>query len=76
MGSYQCSVLQKYVDYLNQNIFDDSINILSKKVFDLILVNLKKFLNNVKFKVEKKKEFLNLEENKFFKNEIVIFEQF
>ncbi|WP_163410037.1 hybrid sensor histidine kinase/response regulator [Flavobacterium ajazii] len=75
MGSYQRSVLQKYVDYLNQNIPDDSTNTLSKKASDSILANSKKLLSNVKLKAEKKKESLNLEENKLLKNEIAISEQ-
>lgn len=32
LGSYQRSVLQQYVDYLNSNIPDDSTNTLSKKL--------------------------------------------
>jgi signal transduction histidine kinase/DNA-binding response OmpR family regulator len=75
LGSYQRSVLQKYVDYLNQNIPDDSTNTLSKKASDSILANSKKLLNAVKLKTEKKKESLNFEENKLLKNEIAISEQ-
>lgn len=75
LGSYQRNVLQKYVDYLNQNIPDDSTNTLSKKASDSILANSKKLLSNVKMKAEKKKETLNFEENKLLKNEIAISEQ-
>ncbi|SMP27244.1 His Kinase A (phospho-acceptor) domain-containing protein [Flavobacterium hercynium] len=75
LGSYQRNVLQKYVDYLNQNIPDDSTNTLSKQASDSILANSKKLLNNVKLKAEKKKESLNFEENKLLKNEIAISEQ-
>ncbi|WP_406844635.1 ATP-binding protein [Flavobacterium soyae] len=75
LGSYQRNVLQKYVDYLNQNIPDDSTNTLSKKASDSILANSKKLLSNVKLKAEKKKETLNFEENKLLKNEIAISEQ-
>ncbi|OXB23555.1 hybrid sensor histidine kinase/response regulator [Flavobacterium tructae] len=75
LGSYQRSVLQKYVDYLNQNIPDDSTNTLSKQASDSILANSKKLLSNVKLKAEKKKESLNFEENKLLKNEIAISEQ-
>ncbi|CAC9973431.1 ATP-binding response regulator [Flavobacterium panici] len=75
LGSYQRNVLQKYVDYLNQNIPDDSTNTLSKKASDSILANSKKLLSNVKEKAEKKKETLNFEENKLLKNEIAISEQ-
>ncbi|PIF70096.1 hybrid sensor histidine kinase/response regulator [Flavobacterium sp. 2] len=75
LGSYQRNVLQKYVDYLNQNIPDDSTNTLSKQASDSILANSKKLLSNVKLKAEKKKESLNFEENKLLKNEIAISEQ-
>ena len=75
LGSYQRNVLQKYVDYLNQNIPDDSTNTLSKKASDSILANSKKLLHSVKQKTEKKKESLNFEENKLLKNEIAISEQ-
>ncbi|MFW0739033.1 hybrid sensor histidine kinase/response regulator [Flavobacterium sp. T12S277] len=75
LGSYQRNVLQKYVDYLNQNIPDDSTNTLSKQASDSILANSKKLLSNVKLKAEKKKESLNFEENKLLKNEIAISDQ-
>lgn len=75
LGSYQKNVLQKYVDYLNQNIPDDSTNTLSKQASDSILANSKKLLSNVKLKAEKKKESLNFQENKLLKNEIAISEQ-
>ncbi|WP_281310741.1 hybrid sensor histidine kinase/response regulator [Flavobacterium flavigenum] len=75
LGSYQRNVLQKYVDYLNQNIPDDSTNTLSKQASDSILANSKKLLSDVKQKAEKKKESLNFEENKLLKNEIAISEQ-
>jgi signal transduction histidine kinase/CheY-like chemotaxis protein len=75
LGSYQRNVLQKYVDYLNQNIPDDSTNTLSKQASDSILANSKKLLSDVKLKAEKKKESLNFEENKLLKNEIAISEQ-
>ncbi|MEP6806168.1 MAG: ATP-binding protein [Flavobacterium sp.] len=75
LGSYQRNVLQKYVDYLNQNIPDDSTNTLSKQASDSILANSKKLLSNVKIKAEKKKESLNFEENKLLKNEIAISDQ-
>ncbi|WP_316635776.1 ATP-binding protein [uncultured Flavobacterium sp.] len=75
LGSYQKNVLQKYVDYLNQNIPDDSTNTLSKQASDSILANSKKLLSSVKMRAEKKKESLNFEENKLLKNEIAISEQ-
>ncbi|WP_433834141.1 ATP-binding response regulator [Flavobacterium anhuiense] len=75
LGSYQRSVLQQYVDYLNSNIPDDSTNTLSKKASDSILANSKKLLSSVKIKAEKKKESLNFEENKLLQNEIAISDQ-
>jgi len=75
LGSYQRNVLRKYVDYLNQNIPDDSTNTLSKEASDSILANSKKLLNSVKLRVERKRESLNFEENKLLKNEIAISEQ-
>ncbi len=75
LGSYQRSVLQRYVDYLNQNIPDDSTNTLSKKASDSILANSKKLLSTVKMKAEKKKESLNFEENKLLQNEMAISDQ-
>lgn len=75
LGTYQRNVLQKYVDYLNQNIPDDSTNTLSKKATDSILSTSKKLLSSVKRETEKKKESLNYQENKLLKNEILISEQ-
>lgn len=75
LGSYQRSVLQQYVDYLNSNIPDDSTNTLSKKASDSILASSKKLLSSVKLKAEKKKESLNFEENKLLQNEIAISDQ-
>ncbi len=75
LGSYQRNVLQRYVDYMNSNIPDDSTNTLSKKASDSILANSKKLLSSVKIKAEKKKESLNFEENKLLQNEIAISDQ-
>lgn len=75
LGSYQRNVLQKYVDYLNQNIPDDSTNTLTKKATDSILSASKRLLSNVKKEAEKKKESVNLQENKLLKNEILISEK-
>ncbi|NRT14189.1 signal transduction histidine kinase/FixJ family two-component response regulator [Flavobacterium sp. 28A] len=75
LGSYQRNVLQKYVDYLNQNIPDDSTNTLTKKATDSILSASKRLLSKVKKEAEKKKESVNLQENKLLKNEILISEQ-
>jgi signal transduction histidine kinase/DNA-binding response OmpR family regulator len=75
LGSYQRNVLQKYVDYLNQNIPDDSTNTLTKKATDSILSASKRLLSNVKRETEKKKESVNIQENKLLKNEILISDQ-
>lgn len=75
LGTYQRNVLQKYVDYLNQNIPDDSTNTLTKKATDSILSASKRLLSNVKKETEKKKESVNLQENKLLTNEILISEQ-
>lgn len=75
LSIYQRSVLQKYIDYLNSNIPDDSTNTLSKKATDSILSASKRLLSTVKRETEKKKESINIKENKLLKNEILISEQ-
>jgi signal transduction histidine kinase/CheY-like chemotaxis protein len=75
LGTYQHSVLKKYVAYLNQNIPDDSTNTLSKKESDSILMVSKTLLNRVKRETEKKKISLDLEENKLLQNELLISDQ-
>lgn len=75
LGSYQRNVLKKYVDYLNQNIPDDSTNTLTKKATDSILAASKRLLSTVKRETEKKKESVSIQENKLLKNEILISEQ-
>lgn len=75
LSVYQRSVLQKYIDYLNSNIPDDSTNTLSKKATDSILSASKRLLSTVKRETEKKKESINIKENKLLKNEILISEQ-
>jgi signal transduction histidine kinase/CheY-like chemotaxis protein len=75
MGGYQRNVLKKYVAYLNQNIPDDSTNTLTKKASDSILLASKTLLNQVKRETAKKKESLNVEEDKLLQNELSISEQ-
>ncbi len=75
LGSYQRNVLQRYVDYLNQNIPDDSTNTLTKKATDSILSASKRLLSKVKVETEKKKESLSVQENKLLTNEILISDQ-
>lgn len=75
LSSYQHGVLVKYVDYLNTNIPDDRSNSLTKKATDSILSASKKILNFVKEEKEKKRESINIRENKLLKNEILISDQ-
>jgi signal transduction histidine kinase/CheY-like chemotaxis protein len=75
LSIYQRNVLEKYVDYLNKNIPDDSTNTLTKKAADSILSASKQLLSVVKRETEKKKESMNIRENKLLKNEILISEQ-
>jgi signal transduction histidine kinase/CheY-like chemotaxis protein/HPt (histidine-containing phosphotransfer) domain-containing protein len=75
MGSYQRNVLKKYVDYLNQNIPDDSTNTLSNKASDSILMASKKLLSQVKEQTEKRKKEASIEEYKLLENELLISEQ-
>jgi signal transduction histidine kinase/CheY-like chemotaxis protein len=75
LSTYQRTVLQNYVEYLNKNIPDDSTNTLSKKASDSILAASKRLLNSVKLKTERKRNALNLEEKKLLNNEILISDQ-
>lgn len=75
LGSYQRSVLEKYVAYMNQNIPDDSTNTLSKKASDSILSTSRTLLNQVKRENSKRKESLNAEENELLQNELSTSEQ-
>lgn len=75
LNSYQLNLLKKYVDYLNKNIPDDSTNTLTKKATDSILSVSKELLSDVKRETEKKKESMNIRENRLLKNEILISDQ-
>ena len=75
LSPYQRNVLQRYVDYLNQNIPDDSSNTLTKKESDSILSASKRLLSKVKLETEKKKESLSIQENKLLTNELLISDQ-
>ena len=75
MGDYQRNILKKYVSYLNENIPDDSTNTLTKEASDSILLASKTLLNQVKKETAKKKESLNIEEDKLLQNELSISEQ-
>lgn len=75
LNSYQLNLLKKYVDYLNTNIPDDSTNTLTKKAADSILSASKELLSDVKRETEKKKESMDIRENRLLKNEILISDQ-
>ncbi|WP_140485601.1 hybrid sensor histidine kinase/response regulator [Flavobacterium sp. GSA192] len=75
LSSYHRKVLQNYVDYLNQNIPDDTSNTLTKKETDSILAASKRLLSKVKIETEKKKESLNIQESKLLTNELLISDQ-
>ncbi|MES2239417.1 MAG: hybrid sensor histidine kinase/response regulator [Bacteroidota bacterium] len=75
LGGYQRNVLQRYVDYLNQNIPDDNSNTLTKQETDSILSASKRLLSKVKLETEKKKESLSIQENKLLTNELLISDQ-
>lgn len=75
LSPYQRKVLQNYVDYLNQNIPDDTSNTLTKKETDSILAASKRLLSKVKLETEKKKESLNIQESKLLTNELLISDQ-
>ncbi|MBP4140907.1 response regulator [Flavobacterium sp. P4023] len=75
MANYERNVLKKYVDYLNQNIPDDSTNTLTKKESDSIVSVSKMLLNEVKKETANKKKRLNSEETKLIQNEILISDQ-
>ncbi|MGM8362343.1 ATP-binding response regulator [Flavobacterium sp. ARAG 55.4] len=75
LNSHQRNILQNYIDYLNQNIPDDTSNTLTKKETDSILAASKRLLSKVKRETEKKKESLSIQESKLLTNEILISDQ-
>nr|WP_288834457.1 hybrid sensor histidine kinase/response regulator [uncultured Flavobacterium sp.] len=75
LSPYQRKVLQNYINYLNQNIPDDTSNTLTKKETDSILAASKRLLSKVKLETEKKKESLNIQESKLLTNELLISDQ-
>ncbi len=72
LGEYQRSVLTKYVEYLNQNIPNDSTNTLTQKALDSILTASKSLLNDVKRETSKRNSLLDSEERKLLQNELSI----
>ena len=75
MGNYQRNVLSKYIAYLNQNIPNDSTNLLSKKAGDSILIANKNLLNNVKNETADRNAATEFEENKLLQNDLLISEK-
>ncbi len=75
LKDYQRSAYQKYIDYLNQNIPEDSTKRLSVKVSDSLLTSSYNLLDNIRKTTEKKKTILSAEENNLLKNELRISEQ-
>lgn len=72
LKNYQRDVLQKYVDYLNQNIPDDETNSLSTKVLDSMLVASRGILNQVRYESLQSNQLVNDEEKKLLDNELLI----
>lgn len=72
LKNYQHDVLQKYVDYLNQNIPDDETNSLSTKVLDSMLVASRGILNQVRYESLQSNQLVNDEEKKLLDNELLI----
>ncbi len=75
LGNYERGVINKFVDYLNQNIPDDSTNTISQRKMDSILVSSKNLLNKVKISNEAKREAYEAEEKKLLQNEKAISEK-
>ena len=72
MGDYQRNVLSKYIAYLNQNIPNDSTNLLSKKSGDSILIANKNLLNKIKNETSNRNAATQFEENKLLQNDLLI----
>ncbi len=75
MGNYQRNVLSKYIAYLNQNIPNDSTNLLSKKSGDSILIANKNLLNKIKTETSNRNAATQFEENKLLQNDLLISEK-
>jgi signal transduction histidine kinase/CheY-like chemotaxis protein len=75
LTDYQRRAYQKYIDYLNQNIPEDSTDMLTKKASDSLLTASRNLLDNVKKTTEKKKASLSAEENKLLRTELLVSEQ-
>lgn len=75
LKDYEKRVWLKYVDYMNQNIPNDSTNTLTQKALDSMLIASKAALSDVVRKTSKKQESLNIQENELLQNELSISEQ-
>jgi len=75
LSEYERRVYGQYVEYMNQNIKEDSTNTLTKKTSDSLIAASKRLLNNVQSLTEKKKATLDAEERNLLKNELAISEQ-
>lgn len=75
LGKYESKVITDFVEYMNQNIPDDSTNTISQKKMDSILVSSKNLLNQVKITTEAKRKAYEQEEKKLLRNEKAISEK-
>lgn len=75
LNSYQRSVMNQYVQYLNDNIPDDSTNTLTKKQMDSILVSSRQLLSQVRAATALQKKSFEQEEKKLLGIENEITEQ-
>lgn len=75
LSDYDKKVYTDFVDYMNQNIPNDSTNTLSQKALDSMLIASKAALSDVVRKTSKKQESLTVQENELLQNELSISEQ-
>ncbi len=75
LQSNQRRVWEKYVEYINSNVPNDSTNTLSQKALDSMLTVSKKALKDVVLATASKKESLAVQEQKLLDNEILISEK-
>ncbi|MFY0481766.1 hybrid sensor histidine kinase/response regulator [Flavobacterium sp. PLA-1-15] len=75
LNDYDKKVYSDFVDYMNQNIPNDSTNTLSQKALDSMLIASKAALSDVVRRTSKKQESLTIQENELLQNELSISEQ-
>lgn len=75
LNAYDKKVYSEFVDYMNQNIPNDSTNTLTQKALDSMLIASKAALSDVVRKTTKKQESLTVQENELLQNELSISEQ-